>query len=738
MSLAFDATFYQTTRPDVFNAFVATQGSTGLTWAQFAENHYNTFGWLEGSDPSASFDTSYYLSANVDVAAAGVNPFQHFLTFGSLEDRAPFSGFPTIASGEFVPATYAAANPDLATAGITSDAALYQHFVVFGQFESRPGTPTVDTPSTGGQTFTLTAAATDVFQGSAANDTFNAALGTLQTGDTLVGGGGTDTLNATLLTAAQGPVLDGIENLNLSTISAGGNLGLASASGYKAISITGDGAATITGFDQGSAASLTLSSYDKVASVTANDLSGKSDAATLILNGAGTKSGLTLGATAAGALETLNIESSGSAANTVTLAAAGGLNAINKHVLTGTQDLTIKVASAVISGQTVDVSGYSQSLTLDVDRNTATTAATNLTNAPASNIVVRDSTAGGDALVLTNVVDGANVTVATAFAGASSISVKGAGTNSANTLTLTIDNTTDNTDTDVNGAANLSIASVETLGIVSSGGTATGNAIQQLNVSSGSTVNVSGDTKLALGLTAASEVAAVNIEGAGKHTFDFNGASTYDEGKNLAVDASKATSDVTIDVSDFTGTAGGATETVTVTGGAGGDTITAHAGANAASVIDGGAGKDTISSGTNVKATITTGADIDTVSLTNATGGGGSNITDFTLGTGGDILSLNSAGAMTLGGAGATGVDNQLIVINAAVANNAAAQALLGTGNAQEGAVLVLNNASGVAELWYDADQSSAGDGVLLASFENITTVGSLADFNAANFGTWA
>lgn len=200
MSLSFDATYYQTNRPDVYNAFVATQGNTGLTWAQFAQNHYNTFGRFEGSNPTASFDTNFYLTAYPDVAAAGVNPFDHFLTFGSLEDRQPFSGFPNSTNG-FDATAYAAANPDLAAAGITSNAALYQHFAIFGQFEGRPAAPTVNTPNTG-STFTLTTD-TDNIVGTAGDDIINApsvASGgvagqpTLNPLDTIDGGLGTDTL----------------------------------------------------------------------------------------------------------------------------------------------------------------------------------------------------------------------------------------------------------------------------------------------------------------------------------------------------------------------------------------------------------------------------------------------------------------------------------------------------------------------------------------------------------------
>jgi serralysin len=50
--------------------------------------HYETFGWKEGRDPSAQFDTLKYLAANPDVAAAHVNPLDHFLQFGIREGRA--------------------------------------------------------------------------------------------------------------------------------------------------------------------------------------------------------------------------------------------------------------------------------------------------------------------------------------------------------------------------------------------------------------------------------------------------------------------------------------------------------------------------------------------------------------------------------------------------------------------------------------------------------------------------
>ncbi|MDP9932886.1 hypothetical protein [Variovorax paradoxus] len=51
--------------------------------------HYCTRGWKEGRNPNTSFDTLYYLRENRDVAAAGINPFFHFVGSGRHEGRRP-------------------------------------------------------------------------------------------------------------------------------------------------------------------------------------------------------------------------------------------------------------------------------------------------------------------------------------------------------------------------------------------------------------------------------------------------------------------------------------------------------------------------------------------------------------------------------------------------------------------------------------------------------------------------
>jgi serralysin len=50
---------------------------SAMRWSAFSK----------AATPSASFDTRGYLAANPDVAAAGVNPLDHFLLHGIFEGR---------------------------------------------------------------------------------------------------------------------------------------------------------------------------------------------------------------------------------------------------------------------------------------------------------------------------------------------------------------------------------------------------------------------------------------------------------------------------------------------------------------------------------------------------------------------------------------------------------------------------------------------------------------------------
>ena len=81
----------------------------------------------EKIDPvRAEFDAAFYLANNPDVAAAGVDPFEHFMTLGWREGRDP--------SKRFVLAPYLEANPDIVAAGVNP----FAHYVVTGRGEGRP------------------------------------------------------------------------------------------------------------------------------------------------------------------------------------------------------------------------------------------------------------------------------------------------------------------------------------------------------------------------------------------------------------------------------------------------------------------------------------------------------------------------------------------------------------------------------------------------------------------------
>ena len=113
----FDAAYYL-----AHNLDVAKAGADPL-------QHYVTYGWKEGRDPSAYFSTTYYLAHNPDVAKSGVNPLLHFEYNGWREGRDPGANFSL--------AKYLAANPDVKAAGVDP----LQQFLTVGQAQGRVAYP---------------------------------------------------------------------------------------------------------------------------------------------------------------------------------------------------------------------------------------------------------------------------------------------------------------------------------------------------------------------------------------------------------------------------------------------------------------------------------------------------------------------------------------------------------------------------------------------------------------------
>ncbi len=109
----FDSAFYLSQNPDVAAADVNPL------------DHFEVFGWHEGRNPNPLFDTRYYLTNNPDVAAARIDPLIHFEDFGWREGRNP--------DGLFDVKYYLSHNQDVATAQV--DPLL--HFEDFGWREER-------------------------------------------------------------------------------------------------------------------------------------------------------------------------------------------------------------------------------------------------------------------------------------------------------------------------------------------------------------------------------------------------------------------------------------------------------------------------------------------------------------------------------------------------------------------------------------------------------------------------
>jgi hypothetical protein len=86
---SFDATYYLLTNADVAKAALQAGGDT----FNFAYQHYEHNGWHEGRNPNAAFDVNGYLNTYADVKAAGLDPLTHYDQFGWTEGRDPSPNF---------------------------------------------------------------------------------------------------------------------------------------------------------------------------------------------------------------------------------------------------------------------------------------------------------------------------------------------------------------------------------------------------------------------------------------------------------------------------------------------------------------------------------------------------------------------------------------------------------------------------------------------------------------------
>lgn len=97
----------------------------GVAGQQQAAWSYDTVGWQQRFNPDALFDTSYYLTQNPDIRAAGIDPLKHYEQYGWREGRNPSLLFST--------SKYLTANPDVTAAGLNP----LLHYLGYGQSEGR-------------------------------------------------------------------------------------------------------------------------------------------------------------------------------------------------------------------------------------------------------------------------------------------------------------------------------------------------------------------------------------------------------------------------------------------------------------------------------------------------------------------------------------------------------------------------------------------------------------------------
>lgn len=116
----FDAKFYLRTYPEVaaagINPFI----------------HFMLWGGFEGRQPHPLFDTRFYLRKYPDVAAARANPLAHYLKFGAAEGRQPHPLFD--------PKFYFERNPHVRRDGLNP----LVHYVLHGAAEGRQPHPLFD------------------------------------------------------------------------------------------------------------------------------------------------------------------------------------------------------------------------------------------------------------------------------------------------------------------------------------------------------------------------------------------------------------------------------------------------------------------------------------------------------------------------------------------------------------------------------------------------------------------
>lgn len=377
--------------------------------------------------------------------------------------------------------------------------------------------------SASGTTFTLTTGTNKgaAFTGGAGDDSFDAGLstGSLQTlnsGDNLNGGGGTDELTAVVNGSVTPAGLTAIETVSITAITNAASVDLTNATGMTSLTNQGSTSAlTLSGISKTLAVTVQDTSAAVVQIVSYNDVTGTADSATVTLKNVTGSAGLTVAG-----VETLTLDSSGSAANVLATGTLTTANATRLNV-TGTQALNAGTLGATIS--ILDASGNTATAGTGVTATMAATSAMTVTGGAGNDSLTLGSGAGADSVTAgagnDTITFTANYTTADTVDG-------GAGTDilaSTSALLATASATLPTTYT---------VTNVETINVTdATAGAVAHNAVNisatanRLNLVGPNNADITGGTESVVGAAGAFTV-GLGASGAGNVSGQLNNAST--------------------------------------------------------------------------------------------------------------------------------------------------------------------------------------------------------------------
>ena len=663
-------------------------GTSLATDQAFIEHIYlNTLAKTLAQDPTGIAYWVTYLSTHTrgETVDALIYVAQQPVNAGVAQDQ--FNNRVTVSN--YMANTVSAAPADYATstafkAGglvVTSDAATVT-----------TANTAVDALSINGSTFTLTTA-TNSFVGTAANDLFTSAAGTLQDADTILDSTTTDKdiLNAEVNANNIAARIQNVETINVNGTYVTTGLDLASTSGTKDLNLTTSilgGTATVTNASSLNALNINAGTNVTTVAVTAtasgtrdtvNVNSGSTTATTITGNGGldqfnvTTTGNVTIGTTTAIDTVTVNLSDAattvaGSAGNvvinqtgvagTITVGATaltGNVASTAKTTITGNQNVTISATTALVTDtMIVDSSTGISKLKItdtatsldaaDIQVDVVSLAAATLTGTTTINA---NSKLSLDAAVAAQTIQLAATTAGTALAaGAGTLLLDVNKTQTAAIITDTAVGTVIlNAGVDATAAAGtvMTMADLQlglnTNTLVIQGANDLTLSLLTLEATTADIVSATTMTgKLTVTDTVGVGTATLSL-GSGNDSITSTKAGTFTihgNGGNDTISVASAAA-ATVNGGDGNDTITGSANASTLNGDAGNDTITGGA---AIDTINGGAGDDIIN-GAGGNDAITTGEGSDTIRM--AASEGTDVIADFTAGT--DKIVLRGTGA---------------------------------------------------------------------------------------------